>query len=61
MLVSKWGLPSPRLSHTAFNYFAYYCVLLLDKNKAELITHPEMRNLNQYLQGPLRGLCIYLE
>lgn len=47
MVVGKWGLPSPHLPHTAFNYFAYYCVLLLDKNKAELITHPEMRNLNR--------------
>lgn len=46
MLVRKLGLLSPHLLRTAFNYFAYYCVLLLDKNKAELITHPEMRNLN---------------
>ena len=36
----------PHLPRTAFNYFAYYCVLLSDKNKAELITNPEMRNLN---------------
>lgn len=48
----------PYLPHTAFNYFAYYCVLS-DKNKAELIIHPEMRTLNCSLQGPLRGLCIY--
>lgn len=47
MLVGKLDLPlTPHLPRTAFNYFAYYCVLLLDKNKAELITHPEMRNLN---------------
>lgn len=46
MLVRKLGPLSPHLPRTAFNYFAYYCVLLLDKNKAELITHPEMRNLN---------------
>ena len=49
MLVGKPGLspPPPHLPLTAFNYFAYYCMLLLDKNKAELITHPEMRNLNR--------------
>lgn len=49
MLVGKRDRTPPASLHllrTAFNYFAYYCVLLLDKNKAELITQPEMRNLN---------------
>lgn len=55
---SSGCFPPPYLPHTAFNYFAYYCVLS-DKNKAELIIHPEMRTLNCSLQGPLRGLCIY--
>lgn len=59
MLITKAPAASPPyLPHTAFNYFAYYCVLS-DKNKAELIIHPEMRTLNCSLQGPLRGLCIY--
>lgn len=48
----------PRLPHTAFNYFAYYCVLLLDqKNKKQGRTHYTLRNEEpeSVARGPAEG------
>lgn len=59
----------PRLPHTAFNYLAYYCVLLLDKKKTTTKKHTHAQGRTHYTarneepesvaRGPAEGTAVF--